>query len=93
MFTIPRLNVIESDQGFSVEVLGRTGILYTEHGKRMKIDSELLMGPKAMVIYSYSISRWLPPHDCEAVDEKVRQRIMNNLMEAFRFRGAEVDFE
>ena len=30
MFKIARTNVIESDAGFSVEVLGRTGLLYTE---------------------------------------------------------------
>jgi hypothetical protein len=43
MFTIPRNNVIESDEGFSVEVLGRTGLLYTEGARSLQIDSEILL--------------------------------------------------
>jgi hypothetical protein len=30
MFSIPRVNVIESDNGFSVQVLGRVGLCYRE---------------------------------------------------------------
>jgi hypothetical protein len=42
MFTIPRTNVVSSDEGFSVEVLGRIGIEYREGGKSMFADSEVL---------------------------------------------------
>lgn len=91
MFTIPRTNVIESDTGFSVEVLGRVGLLYREQGRTMKIDSEVLMGPKAMVVYTDSMTKWLPPFDGEPVDNSVRQRIVENLRSAFRFRGAEIE--
>lgn len=93
MFKIPKVNVIESDSGFSVEVLGRTGMLYCEHGRKMKIDSEVLMGTKAMVIYIYSISKWLSPHEAELVDENTRQHIINNIRDAFLFSGVEVGFE
>ena len=91
MFSIPRTNVVESDAGFSVEVLGRTGIQYCENGRSMKIDSEVLMGPKAMAIYSYSFTTWLPPHQAELVDEATKARIAENLRAAFRFRGVEID--
>ena len=43
MFTIPRVNVIESDEGFSVEVIGRDEIKYTEDKKSLIIESEFLM--------------------------------------------------
>ena len=93
MFTIPKTNVIESDSGFAVEVLGRTGLLYVENDRKMKIDSEVLMGPRAMVVYLDSISKWLPPHDAVPVDQGARKRIMDNIREAFLFRGAEISFE
>lgn len=91
MFSIPRVNVVESDAGFSVEVLGRTGIQYCENGRSMKIDSEVLMGTVAMAIYSYSFSSWLPPHQTEPVDDATKARIAENLRAAFRFRGFEID--
>jgi hypothetical protein len=59
----------------------------------MKIDSEVLMGPKAMVVYSYSIAKWLPPNDAEPVDVGIRNHIINNLRDAFLFRGVEIGFE
>jgi hypothetical protein len=40
MFSIPRLNVIESDEGFSVEVLGRTVTSNREGDKVLFVDSE-----------------------------------------------------
>lgn len=43
MFTIPKVNVIESDEGFSVEVLWPDGILYKEGGKNLHIESELVI--------------------------------------------------
>jgi hypothetical protein len=44
IFKIPGVNVIESDDGFSVEVLGMTGMRYIEGDKTFFIDIELLMG-------------------------------------------------
>jgi hypothetical protein len=55
MFEIPRVNVIQSDEGFSVEVLGRTGLLYTEGSKSLHIDSEVLVGPTDLLVYTNSI--------------------------------------
>jgi hypothetical protein len=47
MFTSPRPNLCESSDGFSVEVLGRTGLRYCEGGRQMFVDSEVLSGPSA----------------------------------------------
>jgi hypothetical protein len=93
MFKIPRANVIESDHGFSVEVLGRTGLRYIEQNKSMKVDSEVLAGPSGLVLYTDSIKRWDAPHEKEPVNEKMKQRITENIREAFRFRGLEIQVQ
>jgi immunity protein 74 of polymorphic toxin system len=92
MFSIPRVNVIESDSGFSVEVLpGRAGgLLYIDNGRSLVIDSELLVGPVGLGIWSSSIKEWDPPHSTEQFDEATKARIIENIRAAFRFRGSEI---
>jgi hypothetical protein len=90
MFKIPRPNVIESDEGFSVEVLGRTGLLYTEGAKKLKVDSELLAGPSGLGIYRNSIKAWEPPHENELIEASQRDAIVDNIRRAFRFDGFEI---
>jgi hypothetical protein len=90
MFKIPRENVIESDEGFSVEVLGRTGVLYSQGEKTLKVDSEVLAGPSGLVIYTDSIVRWASPHESEPFDETTRRVVIENIRKAFRFRGLEI---
>lgn len=91
MFKIPKTNVIESDEGFSVEVLGQTGVLYSEGRRTLKVDSEVLAGPAGLVIYTDSITRWAPPDDGQLVDASKRQAIVENIRRAFRFRGLEIE--
>jgi len=91
MFKIPRVNVIESDEGFSVEVLGRTGLLYTEGSKKLRIDSEVLSGPSGLGIYKNSIKSWDIPQKNELIDESKRDTIVDNIRRAFRFRGVEIE--
>ena len=57
MFTIPRVNVIQSSEGFSVEVLGHTGLLYVEGEKSIHISSEMLasISPELLVLYTSSM--------------------------------------
>ena len=90
MFKIPRVNVIESDEGFRVEILGRTGLLYTEGIKSLLIDSEVLAGPSGLVIYKKSIRNWRPPYDKESIDDSKRDTMIENIRHAFRFRGFEI---
>jgi hypothetical protein len=90
VFSIPRPNVIESDEGFSVEVLGRTGVRYTEGARTLLVDSEVLMTPAGLVLYPSSISTWDAPADGDAIDDKTRRTIVDNIRRAFRFRGLEI---
>jgi Immunity protein 74 len=91
MFKIPRVNVIESDEGFSVEVLGRTGVRYIEDSKELRVDSEFLVSSSALVVYKNSIRSWEPPFDNEIIDENKRASIVDNIRRAFRFQGVEID--
>ncbi len=88
MFREPRTNVIESDEGFAVEVLGRTGLRYTEGSRSAKVDSEVVMGPSGLVIYKSSIRAW---GDGGEIDEPERARIVENIRRAFAFKGYDIE--
>jgi hypothetical protein len=81
----------ESSDGFSVEVLGRTGLCYREAGRQMFVDSEVLTGPSSIAVYKDTIRKWDPPHDNVPVTDSDRGRILNNIREAFRSQDFEID--
>ncbi len=86
-FSTPQVNVIKSDLGFAVEVLGQTGIRYTEGEKSIFIDSEALAKPGAIALYASSIKRWEPPHETDELESSDRDRIIENIRRAFKFKG------
>jgi hypothetical protein len=92
MFKKPRVNVIESDEGYSVEVLGRTGLLYSEGEKHMHVDSEVLNAESIAVIKN-SIKTWDSPFEAEAVDDQKRASILENIRQALRFDNATVEID
>ena len=91
MFFVPRTNVVESDSGFSVEVLGRTGLLYREGGKSVRVDSEVQLGPSGMIVGASSIRHWDSPHEHLQIDDQTKRRIVENIQQAFRFSGFEIE--
>ena len=91
MLTSPRPNVYESSDGFSVEVLGRTGLPYRESGRQMFVDSEVSTGPSGMAVYKDTVRTWDPSYDNIPVTDSDRDRILNNVREAFRSQGLEID--
>ena len=90
MFTTPSPNLFESSDGFSVEVLGQTGLCYREGNRKMFIDSEVLTGATGMVVYRDTISKWDMPHGADVIEEAERERILDNVRKAFRFQGFEI---
>ena len=61
MLRSPRANLVESDEGFLVEVLGRTGILYKERDHVMFVDSEVLaLRNRGMQEYNSALARAAP---------------------------------
>ena len=85
-FEIPRVNVIESSNGFTVEVLGRVDLKYSEGPRTMTVDSEILVG-NAIEILRNSIQTWEAPFENEEIDEDKRESIVDNIQRAFKFRG------
>ena len=55
----------------------------------MHIDSELL-ATRGIMLYQSSVKRWDPPHE-EPVDDKSRNRIIENIRQIFESKGYEVD--
>lgn len=91
MFSSTRPNVIESDGGFSIEVLGRTGLIYREGERAMFIDSEVL-STSGIEVYARSISSWRAPFDRIIVTDEKRRKIIDNIRAAFAFRGEPIYF-
>lgn len=83
----------ESDAGYSVKLLGRAGLIYTEGSKSVRIDSEILMGPDALVVYSKSIKNWDKRSGGEAIDDKTRDRIINNIRKVCAFEGFGIEVD
>jgi len=81
---------IVSNEGFSVKILGRTGLQYTEGSKTLHVNSEVLAGPSGLGIYKNSIKSWDLPYDNETIDESKRDAIVENIRRAFRFDGYEI---
>lgn len=88
-FSEPEANVIESTEGFSVRVLGRTGMRYTEGDRSVWIDSEVLAKPRAIAASWSSIRVWEGPAPSEVGPED-RDRIVKNLKRAFEVCGYEL---
>ena len=91
MFTSSQPGLYESSDGFSVEVLGRTGLRYREGERQMFIDSEVLIGPSGMAVYKDTIQKWDPPDENAPVTDSDRDRILKNIRDAFRSQGFDID--
>ena len=89
MFRTPRVNVIESDEGFSVEV-ELTRLLYTEGIRKLYIDSEILASPGNILISKKSIQNWVSPYNNETINKNKRDAIIDNIHRAFRWKGESI---
>ena len=91
-FSEPEPNVIESTAGFSVRVLARTGLRYTEGQQSVWIDSEVLAkpGPGAIALFRDRIDIWDSLNDPVPVSDADRDRITENVKRAFEARGYEL---
>ena len=90
-FTVPRPNRYESSRGFSVEVLGRTGLRYVEDERALFVDSEILAAPAGVLIYRDSIKSSDASDEVEPLSEEARQRIVDNIRAALGSQGIVVD--
>ena len=72
-------------------MLGRKGLRHGDPDRQMFVDSEVLTGPCSIADYKDTIQTWDPPHDNVPVTDSDRGRILNNIREAFRSEGFEID--
>jgi hypothetical protein len=70
-------NLIESDTGFSLEVVGRDGLRYQEGGRSVFIGAEML-ATTGFALYADSIKKWDPP-DSSRISKPERDRIVENV--------------
>jgi hypothetical protein len=66
--------------GFSVEVLSRTGLRYRETGRQMLVDSKLLTGPSGIVVYRDRFIYAYSYHVAVAVWKLKRENSMRNVI-------------
>jgi len=93
-FTNPRPNFYQSDAGFSVEVLGRTGLRYVDDKRAMFVDSEVLASPGLTIATRLGdIKQWDAPHEKETVNEDDRRRIVQNIRLALESQGFELQVD
>lgn len=95
MFNSPEPNLINSDEGYSVRVLGggKLGIIYREGLRSVKVLSDTACDPIGYIIYKNSIKRWAPPTSGEVIDAAGCQRIIDNLRRAFLHQGLTIEID
>ena len=70
---------VYSSEGYSVRIVGRTGLDYRDDAGRLRIDSESMAGtPAEIIVYGKSIPD-LP--------ERSRDEVVGRLRRAFEFAG------
>lgn len=88
VFSEPEANVIESSAGYSIRVLGRTGLEYSEGGRSVRLNSEVL-GANAIMISTPSAKVWMDPDHPEPLSDADRARVVANIERAFTACGYE----
>lgn len=91
MFTEPRPNLIVSNEGFSVEVLGRAGLQYQSDDGTIRVNSEVLAGRPAIAVWPSSIKTWDSPAGTRPVTQEERNVIVSNIRRALQAVGAELE--
>ena len=80
-------NAVRSTIGFTVSLVGRSKIVYTEGDKTLTVSAEMLVGNIDFVIYTKLIKSWAAPFSSESIDADEKERIIKNICDAFDFMG------
>src|SRR6266581_3405776 len=60
---MPKVDFVQSDAGYAVEVVSRTKVRYTEPDRTMLIGAEPLLPAGKLALYISERQKWDPPHD------------------------------
>jgi hypothetical protein len=90
----PKPNLIESDLGFSVEMIAWDKLVYREGGKELTLTAERLSGPAIFVVYLGEYPDcWDPPFEKVKISDEDFRRIGENIREAYQSQGSEIRFQ
>jgi hypothetical protein len=87
-FSTPRPDTVTSSAGFSIKISVPVGILYSESGDEISVDSEVSAGAKGVHVWADSIKIW--NKSGAPVDNAERQRILDNIGKALKFMGMDI---
>ncbi len=76
--------------GFAVRLPGRSGLQYSENGRTMTIDAEMLAGPVDLIVYRSSVGLW---SDGMVANDSEKRRILANIEAALAKAGIKAEFE
>ncbi len=82
MFKYLNANSVESTDGYTVSRTQRFEVVYTEGDRSAAVEVEPGDG---LAIYSQTLTSWRPPHEDEPMTAADRKRIMERILEAYRF--------
>ena len=74
-------NVIIGVEGNQLEILGMTGLKYSNGRKKYFIDSELLTGKEYDIVIFQNKIKFLEVEDKRTVDEMKKREIMDSILE------------
>jgi hypothetical protein len=87
-FSYPRSNLIESRNGFTVEVRSRNSITYTAGQQIFTVFAEPLVGEAPrMIIRRAELERLQAAAGTPPITEPERDEIVENIRRAFAFKG------
>ncbi|HVC77559.1 MAG TPA: Imm74 family immunity protein [Candidatus Micrarchaeaceae archaeon] len=86
-FSMPKVDFVQSDAGYAVEVVSRTKVRYTEAARTMLIGAEPLLPAGRLALYISERQKWDPPHDDERLGSIEIARIVENIRAAFDYMG------
>ncbi|GAC1479021.1 MAG: hypothetical protein NVS1B4_23220 [Gemmatimonadaceae bacterium] len=92
-FTKPTPSIVASDEGFSVQIVAPSHILYTERGTVWDVATEWLMGAPPIVVYQADITPISGADISEPLSPARRNEMVANIRRALRFDGIEIDVE
>lgn len=75
---------VEGDNGLSIQ-LDRGKIKYSIGSKHIHIEIDHGVGE--ISVFKNSISKWLPPHSCEVIDDAEKKKILTDITEALSLIG------
>lgn len=85
-------NRVKSDEGFRVKIRAYQGFVeYREGSKIARVPVEPIIGKPLVHVYNNTEITWNPPHSAEVIPDTKRKQILQNIVEAMKFRKYAVE--